>query len=196
MVYIRNRTWSAGANGIPVFMITNKMPDLSNLMTFGCPAYAHIDQSRKNKCEDKAFKGIFIGYAFDSPAWLIYNPATQRVVTLTRNVTFDEEWKLTATSLPPITTKDYDSDDDDSFVPGEHKPVAPQLGAHQPVIPNPGEQQPSAPPQPKLQQPPTNKTMRRAAQLLKDIEAARLGMDYEPRGRAENRREDARATTR
>jgi hypothetical protein len=61
VVYIRNRTWSAGANGIPLFMITNKMPDLSNLRTFGCPTYAHIDQSRRNKFEDKAFKGIFIG---------------------------------------------------------------------------------------------------------------------------------------
>jgi hypothetical protein len=52
-------------------MITNKMPDLSNFKTFGCLAYAHIDQSRRKKIEDKAFKGIFIGYAFDSPSWLI-----------------------------------------------------------------------------------------------------------------------------
>jgi hypothetical protein len=109
MVYIRNRTWSAEANGIPLFMITNKMPDLSNLRTFGCPAYAHIDQSRKNKFEDKAFKGIFNGYALDSLAWLIYNPATERV-TRTRSVTFDEEWKSTATTPPPIITNDYDFD--------------------------------------------------------------------------------------
>ncbi len=68
MVHIRNRTWLAGANGIPLFLITNKMPDLSNLGTFGCPVYAHIDQSRKNKFEDNAFNGILIGYAFDSSA--------------------------------------------------------------------------------------------------------------------------------
>ena len=60
-------------------MITNYTPDLSNLMTFACPAYAHIEHSRRKKFEDKAFKGIFVGYAFDSPAWLIYNLATQRV---------------------------------------------------------------------------------------------------------------------
>jgi len=66
MVYIRNRTWSAGANGIPWQIITIKPPDLSNLKTFGCPSYAHIDQSRRNKFDDKSFKGIFIGYAFDS----------------------------------------------------------------------------------------------------------------------------------
>ena len=68
MVYIRNPTWSTGANGIPWQLITNKPPDLSNLRTFGCPTYAHIDQSRKNKFDDKSFKDIFIGHAFDSLA--------------------------------------------------------------------------------------------------------------------------------
>ena len=138
MVYIRNRTWSARANGIPLFIITNKMPDLSNLRTLGCLAYAHIDHSRRNKFEDKAFKGTLIGYAFDSPSRLIYNPVTQRV-TRTRIVTFDEEWKSAATTLPPTINNDYDSDDDDSFVPGEQEPAGPQSRAQDTVIPNPGE---------------------------------------------------------
>ncbi len=33
--------------------------------------------------------------------------------------------------------------------------------------------------------------MRRATQLLKDLEAAKLRMEREPRGRAENRRAEA-----
>jgi hypothetical protein len=180
MVYISNRTWPAGANGIPLFMITNKMPDLSNLRTFGCLAYAHIDQSRKNRFEDKAFKDIFIGYAFDSPAWLIYNLATQQV-TRTRRVTFDEEWKSPTKTPPPLDTNDIDSDDDGTYVSGEQEPASPQA-AQEPVTPIPGEQQP-----------PTDRTMRRAAQLLKDIEATKIIMEQEPRGRAENRPADARA---
>jgi len=87
-----------------------------------------------NKFEDNAFKGIFIGYAFDSPTWLIYNPASQRV-TRTRSVTFDEEWKSTSTIPPPIITNDYDSDDDDTCVSGEQEPTTPQLGVQEPVIP-------------------------------------------------------------
>ena len=67
LVYIRNRSWSTGAFGIIWFMITNKTHDLSNLRTFGCHAYAHIDQPRRNKFKDKAFHGIFVEYAFDSP---------------------------------------------------------------------------------------------------------------------------------
>ena len=49
-------------------MITNKPYDLYNLRTFGCLVYAHIDQSRRNKFDDKSFTDIFIGYAFDSLA--------------------------------------------------------------------------------------------------------------------------------
>ena len=184
MVYIQNRSWSARANGIPLFMITSKMPDFSNLRTFGCPTYAHINKSRRNKFRDKAFKGVFIGYAFDSPAWLIYNPATQRV-TRNRSVTFDEELKSSATTPPPIIINDYESDDDDdTFVSGEQEPASPQVGSQDPVIPIPGEQQPPELPLPELHQPPIDTSMRRAAQLLKDIEAARLKMEREPRGLA------------
>ena len=60
------------------------------------------------------------------------------------------------------------------------------------VIPIPGKQQPHEPPLPELHQPPTDKFIRRGAQFAKDIEAARLKMEREPRGRAENRRADAR----
>ena len=125
------------------FFVTNKMPNLSNLMTFGCPTYVHIDLSRKNKFEDKTFKGIFIGYAFDSSTWLIYNPVTQRL-TRTRSVTFVEEWKSATTTLPPTITNDYESVDDDSSVSGEHESSSPHLAVQEPVIPNPGEQQPPA----------------------------------------------------
>jgi hypothetical protein len=67
MVYIRNRCWSSGSNGIPIQLVTGKAPDLSNLRVFGCPAFVHIDVSRRKKLQDKAWKGTFVGYAFDSP---------------------------------------------------------------------------------------------------------------------------------
>jgi hypothetical protein len=54
------------------------------------------------------------------------------------------------------------------------------------VAPTPGEQQ-----QATNQQLPTVKTMRRSAQLLRDLEAAKLRMEREPRGIAKNRRADA-----
>ena len=66
-------------------------PDLANLRVFGCPAYVHIESSRRKKLDPKAWKGIFVGYAVDSPAYLVYNPTTMSVIR-TQNVTFDETW--------------------------------------------------------------------------------------------------------
>jgi hypothetical protein len=62
---------------------------LSSIRVFGCPAYAYVDKSQRRKLDDRAWKGIFVGYASYSPAWLVYNPATRRVVS-SRNVVFDE----------------------------------------------------------------------------------------------------------
>jgi hypothetical protein len=60
MVYIRNRCWSSGANGIPIELVTGDLPNLNNLRVFGCPAYVHIDVSLRKKFGDKAWKGVFV----------------------------------------------------------------------------------------------------------------------------------------
>jgi hypothetical protein len=59
------------------------------MRVFGCPAYVHVDKSQRRKLDDHAWKGVFVGYASKSPAWLVYNLATRRVVS-SRNVVFDE----------------------------------------------------------------------------------------------------------
>jgi hypothetical protein len=108
-----------------VELVTGEKPDLSNLRIFGCPAYVHIDSSLRTKFGDKAWKGIFVGYAFDSPSWLIYNPATRRVIR-SRNVIFDETWRDTLPSPqgPPIPENDIYDDDDCEVVspPPVHEP--------------------------------------------------------------------------
>jgi hypothetical protein len=125
-VHIRNRVWSSGAGDIPYRMVTGKQPSLSHLRVFGCPAYVHIDKSRRRKLGARAWKGVFVGYAPDSPVWLIYNPASRRVVR-SRNVTFDEQAVISASMgevyVSNDTLGDGDSDgndvehDDDA---GEH----------------------------------------------------------------------------
>ena len=89
VVHIRNRVWSSGAGDIPYRVVTGQQPDLSHLRVFGCPAFVHIDKSRRRKLSARAWKGVFVGYAPDSPVWLVYNPTTRRVVR-SRNVVFDE----------------------------------------------------------------------------------------------------------
>ena len=114
MVYIRNRCWSSGSNGIPFQPTSGKLPDLSNLRIFGCEAFVHIYASRRGKLGGKAWKGIFFGYAFDSPSWLVYNPVTRRVIR-SRNVVFNEGWKTERLSLNDIE----EVNDDPSLISGE-----------------------------------------------------------------------------
>jgi hypothetical protein len=118
MVYIRNRCGSSRSDeGIPVELVTGEQPDLSNLRVFGCPACVHIDSSLRKKLGDKAWKDTFVGYAFDSPAWLIYNPTTRHAIR-SRNVVFGETWRDTIPSSqgPPLP-EDNDYDDDYEVVP-------------------------------------------------------------------------------
>jgi hypothetical protein len=67
----------------------------------------HIDASRRRKLEDKVWKGIFVGYAFDSPAWLIYDPTTRKVVR-SRDIIFDESWKAAIPSMVNYDTGSFE----------------------------------------------------------------------------------------
>ena len=91
VAYVRNRVWHSGAGCIPFQKVTGNKPDLSLLRVFGCPAFVHIESSRRKKLEPKSWQGIFVGYAFDSPAYLVYNPATGNVIR-SQNVVFNETW--------------------------------------------------------------------------------------------------------
>ena len=99
-VYIRNRVWSTGAKGIPFEILTGTRPDVSHFRVFGCPAYVHTPESQQRKLSEKAWKGIFVGYCTDSPAWKIYNPITRRVLH-SRNVIFDETFGSSSPVIPP-----------------------------------------------------------------------------------------------
>jgi len=78
---------------------------------FGCPAYVHIDKSQRHKLDDRAWKGVFVGYAPESPAWLVYNPSTRRVVS-SRNVVFDEAAVISmGESCPALEVQENDEDD-------------------------------------------------------------------------------------
>ena len=56
---------------------------------FGCPCFVHIDKQLRSKLDDRAWKGVFMGNALDSQAYLVWNPRTKRLVC-SRNVEFGE----------------------------------------------------------------------------------------------------------
>jgi hypothetical protein len=87
------------------------------LRVFGCPTYVRLDASLRAKFENKAWKGTFEGYAFDSPFLLVYNPDTSYVIR-GMNVVFDEIWRDNIPSSPgPPLPEDDDYDDDYEVVP-------------------------------------------------------------------------------
>jgi len=117
MIYIRNRCWSSGSNGIPLELVTGKRPNLSYLRVFGCPAFVHIDESSKRKLGDKAWKGVFVGYAFDSPAWIVYNPRTRKLIR-SRSVVFNEAWMdPSRVDTPHILLPEAPDDEEEEMLP-------------------------------------------------------------------------------
>ena len=168
-----NRMHQGGhVSDVPQALIIHVKPDVSRWRTFGCPAYVHIPANQRRKLEDTAFKGIFVGYSVDTYGYIVYNPATNKLVT-TRHVRFDETFdgrlseegtsKDTKTSADaaktsadivshPVDNNSDSSDDDDPLqlnrlAPSLSAPQAPQapqdLPAAAPIPPAP--QSPDAP---------------------------------------------------
>ncbi|KAG6474130.1 hypothetical protein ZIOFF_068054 [Zingiber officinale] len=67
-------------------------PIMKNLKVFRCVCYTHIPSVRRDKLDQKAEVGIFIGYSMRSKAYRIYQPWNEKVI-MSRDVKFFEEAK-------------------------------------------------------------------------------------------------------
>ena len=67
--YVRNRCFQQRTKQTPYFLLTGRVPDISNLYVFGSTCYAY-DHSAK-KLDPRSKKGIFFGYDRQSPAYLV-----------------------------------------------------------------------------------------------------------------------------
>ena len=70
--YIQNRCYQQHTKQTPYFLLTGKVPDISNLYVFGSTCYAS-DQLAK-KLDPHSKKGVFVGYDRGSPSYLVYFP--------------------------------------------------------------------------------------------------------------------------
>jgi hypothetical protein len=71
-IHVRNHVHSGRAGGVPFTLATGRQADLSSMLVFGCLAYVHADKSQRRKLDYRAWKGVFVGSASESPAWLVY----------------------------------------------------------------------------------------------------------------------------
>ena len=89
-VYLRNRSpTKALANATPYQAWRGDTPDLSHLRVFGCRAYMHLDKTKRSKLQARSIPVIFVGYASEAKAWLVYDPVSKKEYT-SRDVTFHE----------------------------------------------------------------------------------------------------------
>ena len=103
--YLRNRSPTrALTNATPYEAWRGDKPDLSHLRAFGCRAYMHLDKTKRSKMEARSIPVIFVGYAPEAKAWLVYDPIGKQTHT-SRDVTFHESVAgstlLAARAKPP-----------------------------------------------------------------------------------------------
>ena len=72
-VYVRNRCFNKRIEDTPFHAITGEKPDMSKLHIFGSSCYAY-QHGHKGKFDARCTKGVFLGKAKRSPAYLVYAP--------------------------------------------------------------------------------------------------------------------------
>ncbi|KAJ9552810.1 LOW QUALITY PROTEIN: hypothetical protein OSB04_016855 [Centaurea solstitialis] len=78
----------------PYHLLYNKRPNIKLFHVFGCKCFVLNDRESVGKFDPKGDSAIFIGYAWDSVAYIVYIPRTKLVVVST-NVRFDDSFQVT-----------------------------------------------------------------------------------------------------
>ena len=90
-VYLRNRSpTKALTDATPYEAWRGDKPDLSHLRVFGCRAYMHVDKTKRSKLQPRSVPVVFVGYAAEAKAWLVYDPVSGKKTHVSRDVTFHE----------------------------------------------------------------------------------------------------------
>eukprot|EP00833_Pecoramyces_ruminatium_P005940 jgi/Orpsp1_1/1179972/evm.model.c7180000071638.1 len=102
--YIHNRIPHHGINNkVPYELLFHKKVDYSHFKTFGCRVFFYIPKSFRNKFDNNASPGIFLGYHSYSNAYKILDLSSNKII-LSRTVEFFENNPgntKSLTHLPP-----------------------------------------------------------------------------------------------
>ena len=122
-VYIRNRCYNHRLKKTPHETFTGHKPNLQHMHIFGTVCFAYIQE--KKKLDDRAEKGIFVGYDKGSPAYLIYYP-NSGVIKKCRCVRFTDKFEIDKMNPEciPIMSRDVPCQTELQTVEGEKQGVA------------------------------------------------------------------------
>jgi hypothetical protein len=120
--YIRNRIPNnrTGSTKTPYELWYGCEPDVSFMRVFGCPAFVHVPDEKRNKFDPKSRKTVLVGYdGLTDKVYRVYD-RERRVVERASNVQFEEEdmddelFETAATDATPVSRVSvFETDDDD-----------------------------------------------------------------------------------
>ena len=88
--YLINRSPTrANSGATPEAKYSGKLPDISDLIFFGCVAFVHIPKENRKKLDSKTLKCMFLGFDSETKAYRLYDQTRQKVI-ISRDVVFDE----------------------------------------------------------------------------------------------------------
>ena len=87
--HLYNRRSHSALKKSPYEVLFGKTPRLEYLRTFGCTAFRHLHDHERKKTDFRAQKLVFIGYAPNQKAYLLYSPQSKKTFA-SRDVEFDE----------------------------------------------------------------------------------------------------------
>ncbi|KAI5312594.1 hypothetical protein L3X38_041767 [Prunus dulcis] len=105
-VYLQNRCFTTSVSSkTPFEAFTGRKPGIKHLKVFGCICYTHVPSPLRQKFDDKARKGVFMGYGSCEKGYRVYDLQSKKIVLL-RSVNFSEDkswnWKSDQEEYVPI----------------------------------------------------------------------------------------------
>jgi hypothetical protein len=89
-VYLQNRlSTKAVKDKTPIEVWSGLKPTAKHLKVFGSLCYIHVPDQKRSKLDNKAEKGIFLGYSSQSKGYRVYNIETGKI-SVSRDVKIDE----------------------------------------------------------------------------------------------------------
>ena len=90
-VYLQNRLPTKAVQGMtPIEAWGGIKPSIKHLRVFGSLCYTHVPDVKRSKLDEKAEKGILIGYSSQSKGYKVYNINSEKVF-ISRDVKVDED---------------------------------------------------------------------------------------------------------
>ncbi|KAI5317551.1 hypothetical protein L3X38_037258 [Prunus dulcis] len=89
-VYLQNRCFTTSVSGkTPFEAFTGRKQGIKHLKVSGCICYTHVPPPLRQKFDDKARKGVFMGYGSCEKGYRVYDLQSKQIV-LSRSVIFSE----------------------------------------------------------------------------------------------------------